>query len=110
MNASSLFTRDVGLKMLCLKVEENVSIPRIRGADEEERFVGERISRFDVFIDTRKRTDELDKHQGFFGFRLRKLKIKFLKNNDPFLIFFPKYLTCQDVVHGVGVYDYHGGA
>jgi hypothetical protein len=109
-NASSLFTRDVGMKTLCLKVEENVSVPRIRGADEEERFIGERISRFDVFIDTRKSTDELGKHQGFFGFRLRKLKIEFLKNNNPFRIFTPKYLTCQDVVHGVGVCDYRGGA
>ena len=109
-NASSLFTRDVGLKKLCLKVEENVSIPRIRGADEEERFIGERISWFNVFIGTRENTYELDKHQGFFGFRLRKLKIEFLENDDPVQIFSPKYLTCQDMVHGVGVRNHCGGA
>jgi hypothetical protein len=109
-NASTLFTRDVGLKTLCLKVEENVSVLRIRGVDEEERFIRERISRFDVFIGTRKSTDELGKHHGFFGFRLRKLKIELLKNNNPFRIFSPKYLMCQDVVHGVGVFDYRGGA
>ena len=75
--------------MLGLKVEENVSIPRIEGADEEERFIRERISRFNVFIGRRESTDELDKHQGFFGFSLRKLKIEFLEDNDPFRIFSP---------------------
>ena len=52
-NASTLFARDVGLKTLGLKVEEDVSVPRIRGVDEEDRFIGERISSFDVFIGTR---------------------------------------------------------
>ena len=61
-NASMLFARDVGLKMLCLKVEENVSVPRVRGVDEEEIFIGERISRFNVFIGTRESTDKLCKH------------------------------------------------
>ena len=84
MDASTLFTRDVGLKTLSLKVEENVSIPGFRGADEEERLIGERVSRFNVCIDTWKRTDKLGKHQGFFGFGLCKLEIEFLENNDPF--------------------------
>jgi hypothetical protein len=83
-NVLMLFARDVGMKTLCLKVEENVSVPRIRGADEKERFFGERISRFIVFIGTRESTNKLGKHQGFFGFSLRKLKIEFLKNNDSF--------------------------
>jgi hypothetical protein len=89
-NVSTLFARDVGLKTLGLKVEENVSVPRIGGADEEERFIGERISRFNVFISMRESTDKLCKHQGFFGFGLCKLKIEFLKINDPFRIFSPK--------------------
>jgi hypothetical protein len=110
MDASMLFARDDGLKTLGLKVEENVSVPGVRGADEEERLIGERVARFNVFIDTWESTDKLRKHQGFFGFSLRKLKIEFLKNNDPFRIFSPKYLTRQDVVHGVGVCDYRGGA
>jgi hypothetical protein len=109
-NASTLFARDVGMKTLGLKVEENVSVPRIGGVDEEERFIGERISRFNVFIGTRESIDKLRKHQRFFGFGRRKLKIEFLKNNDPFRIFFPKYLMCQDMVHGVGVRDHRGGA
>ena len=83
-DASTLFSRDVWLKMLGLKVEENVSIPRVRGADEEERLIRKRVSRFIVFIGTRERTDELNKHQGFFGFSLCKLEIEFFKNDDPF--------------------------
>jgi hypothetical protein len=109
-NASTLFVRNVGLKTLGLKVEKNVSIPRIGGADVENRLIRERISRFNVFIDMRESTDNLYKHQGFFVFGLRKLDIEFLKNNDPFRISTPKYLTCQDVVHGVGVCDHRGGA
>ena len=92
-NASTLFMRDVGLKTLSLKVEENVSIPRVRCADEEERLIWKRVSRLMVFIDTWKSTDELSKHQGFFGLSLRKLEIEFLENHDPFRIFSPKYLT-----------------
>jgi hypothetical protein len=109
-NTSTLFTRNVRLKMLGLKVKEDISIPRIIGVDEEKRFIGERISRFDVFIGMRERTDKLCEHQGFFCFGLHKFKIEFLKDNDPFRIFSPKYLTCQDVVHGVGVRNHHGGA
>jgi hypothetical protein len=70
----------------------------------------ERISRFDVFIGMRESIDELCKHQGLFGFGLHKFEIEFLKDDDPFGIFSPKYLMCQDVVHGVGVCDYRGGA
>jgi hypothetical protein len=81
---STLFSRDVWLKTLGLKVKEDVSIPGVRGADEEERLIGKRVSRFIVFIGTWESTDELDKHQGFFGFGLCKLEIEFLKNNDPF--------------------------
>ena len=94
-DASTLFTRDVGMKMLGLKVEENVSVPRVRGADEEERFIGERISRFNVFIGTREITDKLDKHQGFFGFSLRKLEIESSESNDPFRIFLPQVLDAS---------------
>ena len=82
--ASTLFSRDVGLKMLGLKVKENVSIPRVRGDDEEKRLIGKRVSRFVVFIGTWKSTYELGKHQGFFGFGFGKLKIEFLKDHDPF--------------------------
>jgi hypothetical protein len=53
----------------------------IRGADEEERLIRKRVSRFIVFIGTWESTDELGKHQGFFGLSLGKLKIEFLKNN-----------------------------
>jgi hypothetical protein len=100
-DTSMLFTRNVRMKALGLKVKEDVSVPRIRGADEEKRFIRERISRFDVFINMRESTDKLCKHQGIFGFGLRKFKIKFLKDNDPFRILSLKYLTCQDVVHGL---------
>ena len=82
-DTSTFFTRDVWLKALILKVEENVSIPRVRGADEEERLIWKRVSRLNVFIGTWESRDELSKHQGFFGLSLRKLKIEFLKNNDP---------------------------
>jgi hypothetical protein len=82
-DASTLFSRDVGLKTLGLKVKENVSIPRVRGVDEEERLIRKRVSRFIVFIGTWESIDELGKHQGFFGLSLGKIKIEFLKNNDP---------------------------
>jgi hypothetical protein len=49
MYASTLFSRDVWLKTLGLKVKEDVSIPRVRGADEEERLIRKRVSRFIVF-------------------------------------------------------------
>jgi hypothetical protein len=45
--------------------------------------------------------DELHKHQVFLGFGLNKLKIQFLKDDDPFGVFSPKNLTCQDMIHGV---------
>ena len=106
----TLFMGNVRLKALGLEVKEDVSVPRIRGADEENRFIGERISRFDVFIGMRESTYKLYKHHGFFGFGLHEFKIEFLKDNDPFRIFSPKYLTCQEVVHGVGVCDHRGGA
>jgi hypothetical protein len=101
VNTSTLFMGSVRLKTLGLEVKEDVSIPRIRGADEENSFIGERISRFDVFISTGEIADKLRKHQGLFGFGLRKFKIKFLKDDDPFRLFSPKHLTFQDVVHGV---------
>jgi hypothetical protein len=94
MYASTLFSRDVWLKKLGLKVKEDVSIPRVRGADEEERLIRKRVSRFMGFIDTWESTDKLGKHQGFFGFGLCKLEIEFLKDHDLFQIFSPKYLTC----------------
>jgi hypothetical protein len=55
-------------------------------------------------------TDKLHKHQGFFGFGLGKLEIEFLKNNDPLGIFSPKDLTCQNMIHGVRVWDNRGSA
>jgi hypothetical protein len=100
-NTSTLFTGSVRLKTLGLEVKEDISIPRIRGVDEEKSFIGERISRFDVFINTGEIADKLRKHQGLFGFGLRKFKIEFLKDDDPFRVFSPEHLTCQDVVHGV---------
>jgi hypothetical protein len=109
-NTSTLFVKNVRLRTLGLRVKEDVSVLRIRGVAEEKRFIRERISRFDVFIGTRESTDKLCEHQGFFGFGLCKFKIEFLKDNDPFRIFSPKYLTCQDVVHGVGVRNHRGGA
>jgi hypothetical protein len=100
-NMSTLFMRSVRLKTLGLEVKEDVSIPRIRGADEEKSFVRERISRFDVFINMGEIADKLHKYQGLFGFGLHKFKIEFLKDDDPFRVFSPEHLTCQDVVHGV---------
>jgi hypothetical protein len=93
-----------------LEVKEDVFVPGIRGSDDERSFIGERISRFDVFLNTRESTDKLHKHQGLFGFGLCKFKIEFLKDDDPFRILSPKYLTCQDVVHGVRVRNHRGGA
>ena len=43
MNASTLFVRDVGLKMLGLEVKEDVSVPRIRGTDEEKSLIRENL-------------------------------------------------------------------
>ena len=60
-NTSTLFTGSVRLKMLGLEVKEDVSVPRIRGVDEEKSFIGERISRFDVFISMREIADKLRK-------------------------------------------------
>jgi hypothetical protein len=100
-NTSKLFTGSVRLKALGLEVKEDVSIPRIRGVDEEKSFVRERISRFDVFVNMGEIADKLRKHQGPFGFGLRKFKIEFLKDDDPFRVFASEHLTCQDVVHGV---------
>ena len=62
IDASTLFSRYVGLKTLGLKVKENVSITRVRGANEEERLIRKRVSRFIVFIGTWESTDELGKH------------------------------------------------
>jgi hypothetical protein len=101
VNTSTLFTGSVRLKVLGLEVKEDVSMPRIRGDYEEKSFIGERISRFDVFISTREIADKIRKHQGLFGFGLCKFKIEFLKDDDPFRVFSPKHLTCQDVVHGI---------
>ena len=100
-NTSTLFTGSVRLEALGLEIKEDVSVPRNRGVDEEKSFVRERISRFDIFISMGEVADELHKHQGLFGFGLCEFDIEFLKDNDPFRIFSPKHLTCQDVVHGV---------
>jgi hypothetical protein len=101
VNTSTLFTGSVRLEALGLEIKEDVSIPRIRGVDEEKSFVRKRISRFDIFISMGKITDKLRKHQGLFGFGLRKFKIEFLKDDDPFRVFSPEHLTCQDMLHGV---------
>jgi hypothetical protein len=100
VNTSTLFMENVRLKVLGLEVKEDVSVPRIRGVDEEESFIRERISRFYIFISKGEIADKLQKHQGLFGFGLRKFKIKFLKDDDPFRVFSPEHLTCQDMVHG----------
>jgi hypothetical protein len=99
-NTLTLFTGSVRLKELGLEIKEDVSIPRIRGANEENSFVRERISRFNIFINMGKITDKLHKHQGLFGFGLHKFKIEFLKDDDPFRVFSLDHLTCQDMVHG----------
>jgi hypothetical protein len=93
-NTSTLFAGSVRLKALGLEVKEDVSVPGIRGTDEEKSFIGERISRFNVFISTREIANKLRKHQGLFGFGLCKFKIEFLKDDDPFRVFAPKHLTC----------------
>jgi hypothetical protein len=67
-NTLTLFTGSVRLKALGLEVKEDVSVPRIRCADEENSFVRERISRFDVFISMGEIIDKLCKNQGLFGF------------------------------------------
>ena len=100
-NTSTLFMGNVRLKKLGLEVKEDVSIPRIKGADEEKSFIRERISRFDIFISMGEIADQFCKHQGLFGFGLCKFKIEFLKDDDPFRLFSPEHLTCQDMVHGV---------
>jgi hypothetical protein len=100
-NTSTLLTGSVRLKALGLEIKENVSIPRIRCVDEEKSFVRERISRFDIFIGMGEISNKLHKHQGLFGFGLRKFKIEFMKDDDPFRVFSPEHLTCQDMVHGV---------
>jgi hypothetical protein len=100
-NTSTLFMGSVTLEALGLEIKDDVSIPRIGGADEEKSFFRKRISRFDIFISMGEIIDELYKHQGLFGFGLCKFKIKFLKDDDPFRVFSLENLTCQDVVHGV---------
>jgi hypothetical protein len=40
-NASSIISREVRPKLLCLKVDEEVSIPWVIRRDEEEVFIGE---------------------------------------------------------------------
>jgi hypothetical protein len=84
---------------LGLEIKKDVSIPRIKRANEEYRFIGETIYRLGVFINMGKITNELRKCQGFLGFGLGKLKIEFLKDDDPFGIFSPKDLMCQNVIH-----------
>jgi hypothetical protein len=101
VNTSTLFTGSVRLKALGLEIKEDVSIPRIRGADEEKSFFREIISRLDIFISMGEVADELRKHQGLFGFGLCKFKIEILKDDDPFRVFSPEHLKCQDMVHGV---------
>ena len=34
-NTTTFFMRDIGLKTLCLEIKKDVSIPRIRNANEE---------------------------------------------------------------------------
>ena len=100
-NTSTLFTGNVRLKALGLEIKEDVSIPRIRGVDEEKSFIKERIFGFNIFISMGEVSDKLRKHQGLFGFGLRKFKIEFLKDDDPFRVFSLEHLMCQDMVHGV---------
>jgi hypothetical protein len=109
-NMMTLFTRDIRLKTLGLEIKKDISIPRIGCANEEQSFIGERISRLSIFISMGKVANKLRKHQGFFSFGLSKFKIEFLKDDDPFGIFSPKNLTCQNVIHGVRVCNNCGGA
>jgi hypothetical protein len=101
VNMTMFFTRDTGMKTLGLKIKKNISIPRVGHANEKHRFIGERITRLSFFISMGKIADKFCKNQGIFSFRLGKLEIKFLKNNDPFGILSPKELTCQNMIHGV---------
>jgi hypothetical protein len=100
-NTTMFFMVDIGLKMLGLKINKDISIPRIRHANEEKRFIEERIYGLSIFISMGKITDMFCKHQEFFSFGLVKLEIELLKNNDPFGIFSPKDLMCQNMIHGV---------
>jgi hypothetical protein len=101
MNTMTFFTRDIGLKTLGLEINKDISIPRIRRAYEEQSFIRERISGLNIFINAGKVATKFRKHQGFFSFGLSKFKIEFLKDDDPFGIFGPKNLTCQNMIHGV---------
>jgi hypothetical protein len=97
----TFFTGDIRLKKLGLKINKDISIPRIIHANEEQRFIKERISSLGIFISMGKIADKFFKNQGIFIFGLGKLEIKFLKNIDPFGIFSPKEFPCQNMIHGV---------
>jgi hypothetical protein len=100
-NTLTLFTGSVRLKALGLEIKEDVFLQRIKGVDEEKSFIRERISRFNIFISMGEITDKLRKHQGLFGFGLHKFMIEFLKDDNPFRVFSPEHLTCQDMVDGI---------
>jgi hypothetical protein len=96
--------------MLGLEIKKDISIPRIGHANDEKKFIEERIFGLSIFISIGKVADKLHKHQGFLGFELSKLEIKFLKDDDPFGIFSPNNLMCQNVIHGFGFCDKCGHA
>jgi hypothetical protein len=49
-NTTTFFMGDIGLKNLVLKIKKNISIPRVGCANEEQRFIRERITGLSVFI------------------------------------------------------------
>jgi hypothetical protein len=104
-NTTTFFTRDIKLKTLGLEIKKDISIPWVGGVDEEQSLIKERISGLSIFISMGKVVDKLHKHQRFFTFGLNKFAIKLLKYDDPFRIFSHKNLMCQNVIHGVTVYD-----
>ena len=83
-DTTTLFMRDIGLKMLGLEINKDIARPRIKHADEEQSLIEERIFGLSIFISMWKVANNLCKHQIFLSFGLNKFKIEFLKENDPF--------------------------
>jgi hypothetical protein len=109
-NTTTLFTGNVELETLDLKIEKNISMLRVRHANEEHRFIRKRIIGLSIFIGMGKIAYKFRKNQRLLILLFGKLEIKFLKNNNPFGIFSPKDLSCKDMVHGVQVCNDHGSA
>jgi len=91
-----------------MKIYEYIYVPSIVRSDKEQIFIWKQICNHEFLILPGKFRHQLGDNQIFLRLRRNKVQVKFLKNDNLFIIFSLNYTSCEDILKRIYVYDYNG--